>query len=527
MMYFTPLKTAVILGLCLLGAILCIPNLFPAPAPWLPWRQVHLGLDLRGGSYLLLEVDMKSVTKERLESMVDGIRQALRPGAIFYQTLEAQPDQNSILLRLRDATKLDAAQAVIRPLISPEGPTNVPEFQMTSSPDGTIVMTLSPVALNARALAAVQQSIEIVRRRIDETGVVDPQITQQGGSRIVVQLPGISDPNRIKELLGKTAHMTFQLVDETATATANNGGPPPPGDDYLPMQDNPSEKIAVRRRVDVDGGDLTDARAATNQQTGQWIVSFTFNSLGARRFADVTRANVNHRFAIVLDGKVISAPVIREPITGGRGEISGNFTASSATDLAVLLRAGALPAPLTVVEERSVGPELGADSIRAGALSLTIGFLLVIGFMATFYGLFGWFANVCLVVNLVLMLGIMSLLEATLTLPGMAGILLTLGMAVDANILINERIREEQRNGRPPLSALEHGFTRAYNTIFDSNATAFLAHVMLFIFGSGPVKGFAVTITVGIATSLFTAWMLTRLLVSRWYVARRPQLLPV
>jgi protein-export membrane protein SecD len=338
-------------------------------------------------------------------------------------------------------------------------------------------------------------------------------------------LPGISDPNRIKELLGKTAHMTFHLVDETANPAA--GTVAPPGSEFLPMQDNPNERIAVRKRVDVDGGDLTDAQAGTNPQTGEWVVNFTFNSVGARRFGDITRANVNHKFAIVLDGKVISAPVIREPILGGRGEISGNFTASSATDLAVLLRAGALPAPLTVVEERSVGPELGADSIRAGAISLAVGFVLVIAFMATFYGLFGWFANLCLVVNLFLMLGIMSLLQATLTLPGMAGILLTLGMAVDANILINERIREEQRNGRPPLAALEHGFKRAYSTIFDSNATAFLAHVMLFIFGSGPVKGFAVTITVGIATSLFTAWMLTRLLVSRWYAAARPRLLPV
>jgi preprotein translocase subunit SecD len=525
MMYFTPLKTAVILGLCLLGAILCIPNLFPPPAPWLPWRQVHLGLDLRGGSYLLLEVDMKAVVKERLDSMVDAVRQALRPGSIFYQTLEAQPDQKRLLLKLRDATKLDAALAAIRPLITAEGPTATPEFELASSPDGTVVLTLSPVALNARARGAVQQSIEIVRRRVDETGVVEPQITQQGDSRIVVQLPGISDPNRIKELLGKTAHMTFQLVDETASA--NTGGVPPPGVDFLPMQDNPNQKVAVRRRVDVDGGDLTDARAGNNPQTGEWVVNFTFNSIGSRRFADVTRSNVNHRFAIVLDGKAISAPVIREPITGGRGQISGSFTAASANDLAVLLRAGALPAPLTVVEERSVGPELGADSIRAGAISLAVGFVLVIAFMATFYGMFGWFANVCLVVNLVLMLGIMSLLQATLTLPGMAGILLTLGMAVDANILINERIREEQRFGRPPLSALEHGFTRAYNTIFDSNVAAFLAHVMLFVFGSGPVRGFAVTITVGIATSMFTAWMLTRLLVSRWYVSRRPQLLPV
>jgi len=456
MMYFTPIKTAVILGLCLLGALLCIPNLFPAPAPWLPWRQVHLGLDLRGGSYLLLEVDMKAVVKERLDSMVDAVRQALRPGGIFYQTLEAQPEQNRILLRLRDPARSDAAQAAIRPLISAEGPTNTPEFVQATSPDGAIILTLSPVALNARARGAVQQSIEIVRRRIDETGVVDPQITQQGDTRIVVQLPGISDPNRIKELLGKTAHMTFQLVDETANLST--GGPPPPGVDALPMQDNPSQKVAVRRRVDVDGGDLTNAQAGTNPQSGEWVVNFTFNSIGARRFADVTRANVNHRFAIVLDGKVISAPVIREPITGGRGQISGSFTAASANDLAVLLRAGALPAPLTVVEERSVGPELGADSIRAGAVSLAVGFILVIGFMATFYGLFGLFANVCLVVNLILMLGIMSVLQATLTLPGMAGILLTLGMAVDANILINERIREEQRLGRPPLSALEHGF---------------------------------------------------------------------
>ncbi len=525
MMFFTPLKTAVILGACLLGILLCIPNVMAPPAAWLPWRTVHLGLDLRGGSYLLMQVDMQAVVKERLDGLLDSVRQALRPSRIYYQTLQAQPQQNRILLKLRDPAQQGAAITALRPLISTEGPTGAPDLAIAAQPDGSITLTLSEVALSARAESAVQQSIEIVRRRIDETGVVDPQITRQGEDRIVVQLPGISDPNRIKELLGKTAHMTFHLVDETANPAA--GTVAPPGSEFLPMQDNPGERIGVRKRVDVDGGDLTDAQAGTNPQTGEWVVNFTFNSVGARRFADITRANVNHRFAIVLDGKVISAPVIREPILGGRGEISGNFTASSATDLAVLLRAGALPAPLTVVEERSVGPELGADSIRAGAISLAVGFVLVIAFMATFYGLFGWFANVCLVVNLFLMLGIMSLLQATLTLPGMAGILLTLGMAVDANILINERIREEQRNGRPPLAALEHGFQRAYSTIFDSNATAFLAHVMLFIFGSGPVKGFAVTITVGIATSLFTAWMLTRLLVSRWYATTRPRLLPV
>ncbi len=525
MMYFSRLKTAAILGACLLGLLLCLPNLFPAPASWIPWRTVNLGLDLRGGSYLLLEVDMKAVTKEKLESLVDGIRQALRPGQIFYSVLEPQPDQNRVLLRLRDATKTEAAVAALRPLISPTGPNNTPDLAIASTPDGTITMTLSQAAMTARATGAVQQSIEIVRRRIDETGVVEPQITQQGDSRIVVQLPGIDDPNRIKQLLGKTAHMTFRLVDENANPNA--GGLPPPGVEFLSMQDRPGEKIAVRKRIDVDGADLTDARAGTNQQTSEWVVNFVFNSVGGKRFADITRANVNRRFAIVLDDKVISAPVIREPITAGRGQISGSFTAASANELSVLLRAGALPAPLTVVEERSVGPELGADSIRAGALSLFAGFVLVILFMGFFYGLFGWFANAALVVNVILILAIMSLLEATLTLPGMAGILLTLGVAVDANILVNERIREEFRQGRPPLAALEHGFSRAFSTIFDSNATGFLSHVMLFAFGSGPVRGFAVTITVGIVTTLFTNWMLARLLVSMWYIKTRPKTLPV
>jgi protein-export membrane protein SecD len=257
------------------------------------------------------------------------------------------------------------------------------------------------------------------------------------------------------------------------------------------------------------------------------VANFTLDSVGTRRFADVSTANTGKRFAIVLDDKVISAPVIREPITGGRGQISGNFTAKSAQDLAVLLRAGALPAPLTVVEERSVGPELGADSIRAGAIALGVGLLLVVAYMAVFYGLFGWYANIALILNLFLQIAVLSLLEATLTLPGMAGILLTLGVAVDANILINERIREEVRHGRTPLNALETGFRRAYGTIIDSNATAFLAHVMLFVFGSGPVRGFAVTITVGIVTTLFTATLVARLLMVRWYVSTRPVLLPV
>jgi preprotein translocase subunit SecD len=521
MIYFSKLKQALVLGVCLLGVLLSLPNLFQSPASWLPWRQVHLGLDLRGGSYLLMEVDMATVVRERLDSLADATRQVLNRERIGYQNLTPQPGQNRVTLRLRDPAQLDAARKVLGDMGAAGG--GSADYDLSSTPDGQINLALSEVALRDRANNAVIQSIEIVRRRIDETGVVDPQITRQGDSRIVVQLPGIEDPDRIKALLGKTARMTFRLVDETA----NLAGSPPPGDDFLQMQDDPAQKVAVRKRIEVDGANLTNAQAGQNSSTGDWVVNFAFDSIGSRRFADVTRANTGHRFAIVLDDKVISAPVIREPILGGSGQISGSFDARSATDLSVLLRAGALPAPLTVVEERSVGPELGADSIRAGAIALSAGFVLVVVFMGVFYGLFGWLANIALVFNLVLMLALLSLLEATLTLPGMAGILLTLGMAVDANILINERIREEVRAGRSPLNAMETGFRRAYSTIIDSNVTALLAHVMLFVFGNGPVRGFAVTITVGIVTTLFTATLFARLLMVRWYVSTRPASLPV
>ena len=518
MLYFGRAKTTLILGVCVLGALLCLPNFLPQPASWVPWRQVHLGLDLRGGSYLLLQVDMDAVRKERVDTILDRTRQAL---AGKYRSLTEPQGESRVAVVLRDPTQTQAAVATLTPLAA--NPDGTQDFDVASQPDGTLSINPNEAALRARASGAVQQSIEIVRRRIDATGVLDPQITRQGDSRIVVQLPGVDDPNRIKQLIGTTAKMTFHLLDEGADTTR----PAVPGDEILPSEDNPAQKFAVRRRVEVDGANLTDASPSRNTQTGEWVVDFVFDSLGSRRFADVTTANVGHPFAIVLDDKVLTAPVIREPITGGRGQISGNFSAQSATDLAVLLRAGALPAPLTVVEERTVGPELGADSIRAGAIALGVGFLLVVGFMGTFYGLFGWFANVALLVNLIMMLAVLSLLEATLTLPGMAGILLTLGMAVDANILINERIREETRLDRKPVAALEAGFRRAYSTIIDSNATAFLAHVMLFVFGSGPVRGFAVTITVGIVTTLFTATVLARLMMVRWYTSRRPALLPV
>ena len=520
MMYFSRLKTALIIAACVLGALLCLPNLIPAPASWVPWRTVRLGLDLRGGSYLLLEVDMAAVARERLDSIADGARTALRGKVNGFQPPQVQPAQNRVTIRMAPGAQQDDAARLLREASTAAGGT--PEFDVAAL-GNEIALTLPPKALQDRANAAVLQSIEIVRRRIDETGVLDPVITRQGDARIVVQLPGVEDPNRIKELLGRTARMTFRLLDETA----NMAGNPPPGVDFLPVEGQPNVREPVRRRVEVDGASLTDARPGQDTQNNRWVVNFTFDSVGARRFADVTNANVGKRFAIVLDDKVISAPVIQTPITGGRGQISGSFNARSAQDLAVLLRAGALPAPLTVVEERSVGPELGADSIRNGAIALAVGFMLVIGYMAVFYGLFGWFANIALLVNLLLQIAILSLLEATLTLPGMAGILLTLGVAVDANILINERIREEVQNGRTPLNALETGFLRARSTIIDSNATAFLAHVMLFVFGSGPVRGFAVTITVGIVTTLFTATLFARMLIVRWYARTRPVLLPV
>jgi len=510
---------AAVLAVCLLGLLLCLPNFLRMPGPALPWRQIHLGLDLRGGSYLLLRVDLKTLERERLESLTDAVRQGLLKNGLGYRNLSTDPGIPAVTFTPRDLAERDRDLAVLRDL-----PKAVPdEFAATDLPDGRLALKLSPDAMRVRAHDAVTQSIEIVRRRIDATGAVDPSITRQGDDRIVVELPGVSDPEHVKTLLGTTAKMTFHMVPQGV----GPNGVPPPGVDLLPMQDNPQQNIPVNHHVDLDGADLTGARAGQDSQTGRWAVDFTLDSIGTRQFAEITRANIGRMFAIVLDNKVITAPVIQGVIPSGSGQITGNFTAQSATDLALLLRAGALPAPLSVIEQRSIGPTLGKDSIRAGAISLGIGLVLVVAFMGTFYGLFGWYANLALVANLVLMLAILSLFQATLTLPGMAGLLLTLGMAVDANILINERIREEVKRGRTSLAAMQAGFERATSTIVDSNATALLAHVMLFVFGTGPVKGFALTITIGIVTTLFTTLLLSRMLMVRWYSLRRPSLLPV
>lgn len=532
-MYFARWKIAAILGGIVLAAILAIPSFVPkerlgAAGEYVPWRQFHLGLDLKGGSYLLLEVDMEAVIRERLGNLADGARTRLRGANIGYTGLATA--ERSVTLRLTDPTRAQEAVRLLRELANPITvglAAAQPDLEVTSAADGTVTITLSESLLREKATQAVEQSIEIVRRRIDETGVVDPVIARQGANRLLVQLPGIQDPERIKQLIGTTARMTFHLLDDTADLSART---PPPGVMFLQGDRGPGgepTRYAVRRRVEVDGANLTDARAGQDSRTGEWVVNFTFDSIGTRRFAEVTRNNVGRPFAIVLDNRVITAPVIREPITAGRGQISGNFTVTSANDLAVLLRAGALPAPLTVIEERTVGPDLGADSIRAGAIALAIGFVLVVAWMFAFYGLFGLFANLALIVNMILLLAVLSLIEATLTLPGIAGILLTLGMAVDANILINERIREEAKRGRTPMNAMEAGFKRAFATIVDSNLTTLLAMAMLYAFGSGPVRGFAVTISVGILCSMFSAIVFVRMLMVQWVRSRRPAALPV
>jgi protein-export membrane protein SecD len=519
MLYFPTWKVTLILAICLLGVIVDIPNLFSQQtvASWpsfLPKRQVSLGLDLRGGSYLLLQVDNAAVEREHLNGLVDELRTAMVGAKIGYTELGVQGDHVSFTLR--DPTRLDDLQQAVQKID--------PDLQMTTAAGDQIAVKPSEQALQARRLSAVEQSIEIVRRRIDETGTKEPSIQRESSDRIVVELPGVDNPEHIKALLGRTAKMTFQLVDTNAVP----GGPIPPGDVVLQGESKagqPAQSYVVQRRVMVSGDTLTDAQPSFQQN--EPVVSFKFDSVGARRFADATRGNVGKPFAIVLDNKVISAPVIREPILGGQGVISGSFTVQSANDLALLLRAGALPAPLTILEERTVGPDLGADSIHAGSLASIVGVALVVVFMIVFYGLFGIFADIALFFNLCLMLASLTLLGATLTLPGIAGIALTMGMAVDANVLIYERIREEVRGGRSMISSLQAGFQRAFGTILDSHVTTLVAGALMFWLGSGPIKGFAVTLSIGVLTSLFSAILVTRLLIVTWLRRLRPKTVPI
>jgi preprotein translocase subunit SecD len=525
MLYFAQWKVLLIVGVCALGVLFSLPNLFsPAQLAWLPGslphRQVSLGLDLRGGSYLLLRVDVAAAQNEQLNSIVDNVRDALRNAKIGYTGLEVQ--NGAIAFNITDHDRIEDARAALGKLD--------PSLTVDIGADGAGKMQFSAQATEQRRQQAVDQSIEIIRRRIDETGTKEPTIQRQGSDRILVELPGIDNPEHVKELLGKTAKLTFQLVDTTVSVDDARRGKMPPGTEILPTEERAARAgqppfYLVKRRVMVGGDTLVDAQATF--QNNEPVVSFRFDAAGAKRFGDATRENVGKPFAIVLDNKVISAPVIREAIPGGSGIISGSFTVQSASDLALLLRAGALPAPITILEERTVGPNLGADSIHDGAVSAIVGVILVVIFMFLFYGLFGLFADVALIFNLCLMLGALSLLGATLTLPGIAGIALTLGMAVDANVLIYERIREEMRSGRTMLSSLEAGFTRAFGTILDSHVTTLVAGVLLYWLGSGPVKGFAVTLSIGVLTSLFSAILVTRLQIVTWLRHAKPREIPL
>ena len=524
MIYFAKWKIFSILGICLFGLIFAAPNFLSsqqaASLPsWVPSKQFSLGLDLQGGSHLLLEVEVDSVIRERLDALVDSMRTELRKARVQYGSLGVTATGATVTIK--NTVDVDKARALLRNL---DGDTTI-----SVSDQGRIDLTLTEQAARDRRTAAIEQSIEIVRRRIDETGVREPTIQRQGDDRILVQLPGIDDPERVKRLLGKTAKLAFHMVDQRPSSEVM-GGVTPPGSVRMPSADEfgpdgrPREYL-LKKRVLVSGDTLIDGQATF--QDNQPVVSFRFDTIGSKRFGKATTENVGRLFAIVLDGKVISAPRIREPILGGSGVISGNFTVQSAQDLALLLRAGALPAPLTILEERSVGPGLGADSIAAGKIASIIGMILVVVFMVVVYGRFGVMADIALVFNIVLITAGLSVLQATLTLPGIAGIVLTIGMAVDANVLVFERIREETRAGRTPISSVDAGYARAIKTIIDANVTTLIAAILLYQFGSGPVRGFAVTLAIGIVTSMFTAIMLTRLMVVTWLRRTRPDTLPI
>jgi SecD/SecF fusion protein len=534
MLYFSRWKTISIWLVVLLAVIVSAPNLLPqstlASMPdWLPKRQLTLGLDLQGGSHILLQIDRDDLISDRLESARDDIRVALREARVGYTGLSGSG--HNVQVRIRDADQIEAAKTALASLTQPVSAglfsaANVTEMTMTEPEPGLLRFTLTDEGINYRVSTAVGQSVEVVNRRVNELGTTEPIIQRQGIDRILVQVPGLDDPQRLKDILGQTAKLTFQMVDQSMPVEEAIRGRPPAGTTVMYSNDEPAGPYIIENRVIVSGENLIDAQTTFDQRTSEPVVSFRFDNQGATRFGQATQQNVGRLFAIILDNHVISAPRINEPILGGSGQISGNFTAQTANDLAVLLRAGALPATLTVVEERTVGPGLGQDSIQAGKMSSIVGAVLVVVFMAVAYGKLGWIANLALAANVAMMIAILTMLGATLTLPGIAGIVLTIGMAVDSNVLIYERIREERRDGRSVIQAIDSGFQRALATIVDSNLTTLIAAVVLFFLGSGPVRGFAVTLAIGIITTLFTAFTLTRWLTSEWLRRTRPKELP-
>jgi len=534
MLYFSRWQTFSIWLVVILGILYAAPNVIPqsylASLPsWAPSRPMTLGLDLQGGSHILLQVERNSLVSERLASVRDDVRSVLREKRIGYTGLSTAGQ--SVQVRIRGTGEVEAARKALEELTQPItsslfGGGVIRELELSEPEPGLFRLTLTDEGMNYRISSAVEQSIEVVSRRVNELGTTEPVIQRQGNDRILVQVPGLQDPDRLKDILGQTARLTFQMVDQSMPVEEAIQGRPPVGTSVMYSTDNPPIPYIIEDRVIVSGENLVDAQAGFDQLTNQPIVTFRFDTRGATRFGQATQQNVGRLFAIVLDGKVISAPQIREPILGGTGQISGNFTVQSANDLAVLLRAGALPATLTVVEERTVGPGLGQDSIDAGIAASIIGSVLVIIFMIMAYGFLGIIADLALVLNVVMIIAILSVLGATLTLPGIAGIVLTIGMAVDSNVLIYERIREERRLGRSVLKSFDAGFERALATIVDSNLTTLIAALVLFVVGTGPVKGFAVTLAIGICTTLFTAFTFTRWVVAFWLRRSRPTEVP-
>ncbi|WP_028749835.1 protein translocase subunit SecD [Rhizobium mesoamericanum] len=484
----------------LLGILIALPNALPQSTldrlpSWLPHNRVSLGLDLRGGSHLVLEVDEADLTRERLQSLLQDARRVLREKNI--QPKSIVRNQNQIVVTLTDTAQTDDAVTQLKTLgnaIATGISAGQSDLSVTTS-GGNIIVAFSPAGIASNVDSAVQQSLEVIRQRVDQVGVAEPTIQRIGGNRVLVQLPGAQDPSRLRQLLGSTAKMSFHML------SPNNA----PGPGVTMLKDEQGNSYAVLDRVEISGDRLSDARVSFDPNTHEPVVSFRFDSAGATRFAEITRQNVGNPFAIVLDDKVLSAPVIREPITGGSGQISGNFSADSATTLAAMLRAGALPAKLTVIEERTVGADLGADAIRMGIYSGLVGFVLVAAFIFILYGTWGFLANFALLIHTILTFSALTLVGATLTLPGIAGVVLGIGLAVDANVLINERIREETRKGKSAFAAIDTGFRRAYSTIIDGNMTALIAAAILFWFGTGPVRGFAVTMALGLIISMFTS----------------------
>ena len=508
-------KIALISIIAGVGVFFCIPNFLPkSTQEKLPqwWQPMTLGLDLQGGSQLLLQVDLNQVVTDQLNASLEAARAALREKGIRYTGLAVQDD--ALTVTIVKSEQLARAKELLR---------KVDKGNVDVTEDGNVLtLRYTDLALSRMKSNAVDQSIEIVRRRIDQLGTKEPSIMRQGSDRIQVQLPGVEDPNEVKKLLGKTAKMSFHFVDDTTTiADARRGKISPESKVAQGAEDASDAYYVIERKPIVGGEHLADAHADFSE--GMPVVAFRFNSFGSKRFGTATRNGIGRRLAIVLDGKVITAPEVKSAITGGSGIISGNFTVQSASDLALMLRSGALPAPLNVVEERIVGPGLGTDSIEAGKKSCIIGMALVLIFVVATYGLFGLFADVALILNLVILCGAMSARGATLTLPGIAGIALTLGMAVDANVLIYERMREEQSFGKSVLNTIEGGFENASSAIFDSNLTSFFAGAILIWLGNGPVRGFGVTTCLGLVTSVFTAVYVTKVLILAWVKLCKPK----